>query len=244
MDLDNNKQVYQENVYQYIQIASIVVLVYDHFITLDEEVKYIWSKASRKISIAFLFLRYVGLAVMLTVYGLLCFFHVIGQPEKSPGGTLTGAVTADALMMAMVFYIALLFLWRIYALYERNLRLVVGLLIIGTLIMSTSVAMLLRAKASTTSLIQKKTYYSASWLGLLLWDILICILTIVKTHRTHLANNLLSRQSQTPMISIIFRDGISYFLILTSITLSNLLTNYLAPVSKIFMYDNYSISCC
>jgi hypothetical protein len=57
-----------------------VILYYDHLITLDLEIKHIWSKKTKKIAIAFLIMRYVGLVVMTVVYGFQSFFLILNNP--------------------------------------------------------------------------------------------------------------------------------------------------------------------
>ncbi|KAJ7213227.1 hypothetical protein B0H12DRAFT_1242330 [Mycena haematopus] len=52
---------------RYVYLAGLVILVYDHLLTLGAEVKYVWSTKLRPSTCWFLALRYIGLVGNITV---------------------------------------------------------------------------------------------------------------------------------------------------------------------------------
>lgn len=220
-------EISQTLVYQYIQITSIVILYYDHLITLDAEIKYIWSRKSKKIAIAFLIMRYAGLIVMTMVYIFQCFFLILNNSFMERL-SLAGIMPTDILMMATEFYVEALILWRIYALYKKNKRLIFGLFCLGVSIIVIAAVMLLKARSSNPNMtrLQRNLCYSAAWIGLFFWDAIMVALTIIKTYQGMNVHRVFSRKS---MVFIIFKDGVLYFVALAISCLGNMFTDLFAP---------------
>lgn len=53
------------NSYQYHQVASLVVLLWDHFLTFGEEVRLIWPSRANFVKRAFLVNRYIVPIVLI-----------------------------------------------------------------------------------------------------------------------------------------------------------------------------------
>ncbi|KAL5500826.1 hypothetical protein ACEPAH_9213 [Sanghuangporus vaninii] len=53
--------VYQQNLNQYFQLATVTVLVYDAIITMDKEAKFFWKIPQNSVDIVYLANRYVGI---------------------------------------------------------------------------------------------------------------------------------------------------------------------------------------
>ncbi|KAF8901724.1 hypothetical protein CPB84DRAFT_1777276 [Gymnopilus junonius] len=56
-----------DDLVHYFHVAALVTVVYDHFLTLDGEVEYIWSKKWSKSKILFILARYFGDLLLISV---------------------------------------------------------------------------------------------------------------------------------------------------------------------------------
>ncbi|KAK7053230.1 hypothetical protein VNI00_003855 [Paramarasmius palmivorus] len=63
----NESHVREHYVHSLMQILSTSILFWDHIITLDAEVKYIWLRPKSRSSIMFLAIRYFALASNISV---------------------------------------------------------------------------------------------------------------------------------------------------------------------------------
>ncbi|KIO33198.1 hypothetical protein M407DRAFT_18051 [Tulasnella calospora MUT 4182] len=114
-------------------LATATFLVYDVFLTFDDEFDYIWRSRLSYAKAIFLLNRY--LTLILFGYDLFVFFAVPTSPDMSQevakGASfsckINGQLAAPASMPNM-FFISTIFMMRTYALYERS-RLVLVLLV-------------------------------------------------------------------------------------------------------------------
>ncbi|TCD64734.1 hypothetical protein EIP91_003690 [Steccherinum ochraceum] len=61
---------------RYFSAAGLAVLLYDHLLTLDVEIKYVWRAPPSLPKIAFLFNRYMVLGCLLAIACSMCGFSV------------------------------------------------------------------------------------------------------------------------------------------------------------------------
>ncbi|KAG9044732.1 hypothetical protein FS837_007612 [Tulasnella sp. UAMH 9824] len=117
----------KENVGDYIKdvrithlatLATATFLVYDVFVTFDDEFDYIWRSRLSYAKAIFLLNRY--LTIILFGYDLFVLFAIPTSPN------INGQLAAPASMPNM-FFVSTIFMMRTYALYERS-RLVLVLL--------------------------------------------------------------------------------------------------------------------
>ncbi|KAF8840843.1 hypothetical protein BDN67DRAFT_968027 [Paxillus ammoniavirescens] len=90
---------------RFCQVSPYVVMLYDHFLTLDQEVEHIWNKPWTSSSILYIILRYPGSAF---VFLGKAFVYIQGWPV-----CVTGWLVQFILQM------------RLYALYNKSKKLVV-----------------------------------------------------------------------------------------------------------------------
>ncbi|KAJ6545285.1 hypothetical protein B0H19DRAFT_1266742 [Mycena capillaripes] len=68
--LDDATILYGQRVNRYFYLAGIVLLTYDHLLTFQSEVRYIWTSGHRKASAWYLFVRYFALCANAIMFAL------------------------------------------------------------------------------------------------------------------------------------------------------------------------------
>ncbi|KAF8147060.1 hypothetical protein K438DRAFT_489612 [Mycena galopus ATCC 62051] len=66
--------IFDRRINNYFYLAGIVLLIYDHFLTFDVEVQYVWRSARTRASAWYLFVRYSALC--LPTVALLAFGNI------------------------------------------------------------------------------------------------------------------------------------------------------------------------
>ncbi|KAJ7626122.1 hypothetical protein FB45DRAFT_1030430 [Roridomyces roridus] len=66
-NLDYSTFAFDHRITRSIFLSGLVILIYDHLLTLNAEIKYIWSSKLRPSTYWFCAVRYLGLAAMLAI---------------------------------------------------------------------------------------------------------------------------------------------------------------------------------
>ncbi|KAJ7209685.1 hypothetical protein GGX14DRAFT_631518 [Mycena pura] len=115
----DNDKTYATQINYRSSLAALTWLLYDICITLDDEIKLVWPKPWTRMKVLFLFIRYVPLFVQISIL-------VIGSPELTPRFHFTAHAcfiwqvyqgVASLVIFAAVDYVLIL---RVYALYHNN----------------------------------------------------------------------------------------------------------------------------
>ncbi|KAF5361485.1 hypothetical protein D9758_006208 [Tetrapyrgos nigripes] len=212
------------NASRYVSLAGLVVLVYDHCITFDDEVEFIWKAKWKLPKVLFLLLRYivpiallVNIIYMSGISGYVSDKHCVVWFGVSEFGVLV-----------------LLHLWNIS---DRNKFLVIATLVIYILAFIANMV----TAALAVSYLPGHTTYSPIfklcaldhkkgipfvWAPGLVLDVLI-IPTLIYNALER------PRDARTELTTQVFRDGLLFFAILLILRLTNLLLAIFAPVSII-----------
>ncbi|KDN45038.1 hypothetical protein RSAG8_05211, partial [Rhizoctonia solani AG-8 WAC10335] len=208
-------------------LASFIFMVYDHMITLAEEVDRIWQREWTGATWLFALNRY--LTELQFIVNLVSFHnpHWTGKACEDfipfPGAsTLISIAIAEIIMIL-----------RTYALYQRN-KYILGLLAFfwtGQLIvMGTTMRHPTRVELpeGQVGCIQGASgnYAAAFWLAPLAMDSVIFGLTVLKS-----LEYIYKTRYRVPLIHVVLRDGILYFTLILSANMLNCLLYYLAPPS-------------
>ncbi|CAE6502391.1 unnamed protein product [Rhizoctonia solani] len=210
---------------KYFMLASFVILIYDHAITLAEEVDRIWQQEWTGATWLFALNRYL---TELQFIVNLHFMTPTGLAKCEDFIPFPGASTLVSIAIAEIILIL-----RVYALYQRN-KYVLGLLAFfwtgQVIVMGTTMRHPTRVKLpeGLVGCIQggNGSYAAAFWLAPLATDSVILALTVVKSLQYIYKTNY-----RVPLINVILRDGILYFTVILSANLLNCLVYYLAPPS-------------
>jgi len=224
----------------YTAAAFSVLVVYDHLITLDNEVSMIWTLKWRLPKFLFLINRYIVPPLLLTsaivegVYPLLrpfCNFWVHWQPWTS-----VIAITTVELVLIV----------RVWALYARN-KIVMGFLIslfacemvvvlVNTSILVKNTASVLGYEflPSCSTIAPSDTY--SFWIPFATFEGIMMTLTLCKlvTHRKDL----------NPTLWLLARDSSIYFIIMFASLLANVMMfRYDKLLPDVAMVPSSAIAC-
>ncbi|KAH7322060.1 hypothetical protein B0J17DRAFT_684831 [Rhizoctonia solani] len=198
---------------KYFMLASFIVLVYDHMITLAEEVDRIWQQEWTGATWLFALNRY--LTELQFIVNLVSFHN----PHW------TGKACDDFIPFAGASTLV-----SIATLYQRN-KYVLGLLAFfwtgQVIVMGTTMRHPTRVKLpeGLIGCIQgdNGTYGAAFWLAPLATDCVIFALTVFKS-----LEYIYKTRYQVPLIHVILRDGVLYFTVILSANLLNCLVYYVS----------------
>lgn len=224
-------QVYQMMTISYYAImVPIIILVYDHLVTLAEEISFIWCRPKALSAMLFLLNRYV--ALLGNVYGLIGDF-LPASVESCP----TYILSRQVLLFLQGFIVCLILTLRTYALYGRSKRLLVLLVIIILAFAGGAAAETFGRYSSTvTNLPEGGCYqtYTAdtnirlgvAWMALFVYELLIFVLTISRVFKIRGFLRLSLTKSRRNIVVVMFQDGAMYFGVMTLINIPNILTYY------------------
>ncbi|KAF8193236.1 hypothetical protein K438DRAFT_1829332, partial [Mycena galopus ATCC 62051] len=211
-----------------LYLISISLLYWDHCITFSDEVRFLWRKAKTRSTYYFFLNRYLAFFgdVSITV------FHFAAVPIS----VCTHVnLFRQVLLVINQCLVCLLLTLRIYALYGRDLRVYVGMLGFGAVLLGLSCwALVGRKGVPETDVVgchidnsQKQgVYLAVPWEALLIYDVMIFVALFYKSFQTRAESP--TRRWHTPLLSLLVRDGAIYFAIMAVLNFGNILTFYIA----------------
>ncbi|TDL23565.1 hypothetical protein BD410DRAFT_814517 [Rickenella mellea] len=178
---------------QYVCLASIMILYYDHVLTLPSEVKHIWQQKFSLVSLIFVLNRYLAFFGYVPI--MFFFFNSplddtsdsVHDPRCLSYSRFPGALycISQILIGGMIPPILII---RVYALYYREIWVLVLTGMLGLSTVATSIV---------------------SWSLTMTFDITITILTLFRTFQMYRAHK--SGGMQSDIIKLFLRDGSLYF---------------------------------
>ncbi|KAJ6476530.1 hypothetical protein C8R47DRAFT_1141710 [Mycena vitilis] len=214
--------------YDYLQILSISLMYWDWLITLDDEIGLMWKRARSASAYWFFAVRYAGLAGNIPV-AVFTFFAI---PAKVCQSYHTGH---QLVLVVTQLIVSLVMLVRIHALYERNVRLLVSLILISSPLLAIiiwsvhdqSSEPLLGFPGCQNIMSESNSYHLAgAWFCLFGFDALMFGLTVFKTYSTWRRTG--SESDHLPIHNLLLLDGALYFGAMALANFSNIITFYLA----------------
>ncbi|KIM74113.1 hypothetical protein PILCRDRAFT_828522 [Piloderma croceum F 1598] len=218
----------------YLHFLAISILYYDWALTLDIEMSSIWRRPVSVSAVFFVLNRYLSIVgnVFITVFN----FKKLSLPSCQSYGLFHQLfLVVNQVLVCMLLTI------RTWALYGRNIRIL--LFIIG-------IAALLLGVASWSLVGQDQTFpivvggchmelsnktgihLAVAWEALLGFDSLIFILTLLKTYRVRPRHDFILPK-RINIVSLVLRDGAIYYAVMVLANLANILTLYLSsPILK------------
>jgi hypothetical protein len=236
---------------RFAQLASSAIIIFDHLITLDEEVELIWKSSWSMGKLLFIINRYYTLiSVIINNYALfspaltdsfcLRFFHWQGW---------TGLI---ACMIAEV-----ILQMRLYALYFLNKK-VLALMVTTFIISSASSAVIMGKVLSGITAVSHPLpglafcvpvgvadYFFAFWIPIIGFESLLCGLALCRGIQTFRASGS-QYQSGRHLVAILIRDSVLYFLVMFATYFTNMLVWVTAPSNLLEIPIAFSValSCC
>ncbi|RPD62483.1 hypothetical protein L227DRAFT_609685 [Lentinus tigrinus ALCF2SS1-6] len=230
----------------YVGIASFTILVWDHLLTLEDEIKYVWRRKKGPLIWLFFLNRYLtplGFIVNLFAYfsdlftdsvghilpfdfvPLAYVCHIVDHFVRYEGSMTVIGINTAALMMLL----------RIYAMYDKNRVVVAFVAAVFCLELGTNAWLLTYGIAVRhspyihactmifdTSRLNKAAAAASAWLPLL-YDTIVLALTIRRTY-SDIKYPSVGRTMRT-----LLKEGVLYYSVIFCITLVLTLMIVLAP---------------
>ncbi|KAI3616519.1 hypothetical protein WG66_011600 [Moniliophthora roreri] len=233
---------------KYAELAASTIILFDHLITLDDEVELIWKSSWSIGKVLFFINRYYTLAsVIINNYALFG-----ASVSDSVSATISSPHTSSALMFDnyschRFFYwqgstglfacmIAEIILqMRLYALYFLNRR-VLAIMVTTFILTSASAAAIMGVVLSGVEAKSKipfipttfcfpsnvPHYFYAFWIPILTFETVLCSLALFRGYQTFRTSGS-PFQSGQRLIGVLIRDSVVYFLVMFATYLTNLL---------------------
>ncbi|KAF7344850.1 hypothetical protein MVEN_01646700 [Mycena venus] len=237
---------------RYISAAGFVVLLYDHLLTFDDEVEYIWKAPATMEKFLFLFLRYMVL-VFLTVqtwftdncnvrsdvksglHSLYVLFSVLRSVNETPSQTYAGWLS--------IVILNLLVLQRIWTTLPRGHRLIgvslsffifmqLASLAVTSWVVSNMIPVLVFEPTVGLCTFTSKPTVFPLWVPGIVFEVVVFLTVCWNTLDRPRA---LGPDSDSHITRMLFRDGVIYFVLLFALRVANTVIAVVAPISLIFV---------
>lgn len=217
----------------YAVLAGNSILIYDHMITLPEEIAFIWRRPKALFAILFLLNRYI--ALLGNICGLVMdFVHVSDESCSKYALYRQLAIFLQTAIVCVMMTI------RTYALYGCSKRLLTWMTIVMIALaglacadtfgqFSGNVETVPEVGCNETFSKAVATRIGLAYVALFVFDLFIFVLTVYKICKTDslLRLSLVTRKN---IIDIIFRDGAMFFGVMTLSNILNILTYFIGSV--------------
>ncbi|KAF8874535.1 hypothetical protein BD779DRAFT_251481 [Infundibulicybe gibba] len=222
-------------------VFAITFLYYDHLITMDREVKYLWARPKKPSTYLFLFNRYFLFSESIVEL----FFEFTTSNLEGLGSLSTRlddeliSQTASSKLQglqpvtAAFPYGSGLMTLRVYALYGCSYQILGGMVVVVVVLFTFACTALFSQKTTVVQpasachvglSYENSIRLVATWESLFAYDSMVFALTLIKTWRD--GWNIKIRARRLTVITLLFRDGTIYFGVTALANLANILTFY------------------
>ncbi|KAG1862536.1 hypothetical protein DFJ58DRAFT_775576 [Suillus subalutaceus] len=221
----------------YAVLAGNSILIYDHVMTLPEEIALIWRRPKALFAMLFLLNRYLAL------FGITC--SMVMQPflvsDEESSYVVSRSLPREVHMLKSSVIMAM----RIYALYGCSQRVLAWMTITIIALVGIACAVTFAQVSGDAAILPgigcyevypTETYVilfatlriGLAWVALFVFDLLIFVLTVYKICMTRGLPRL-SLTTRRNVIDVMFQDGKSFVcLAMALINIPNILTYYVA----------------
>ncbi|TFK71286.1 hypothetical protein BDN72DRAFT_469587 [Pluteus cervinus] len=230
-------------------VASLTFMVYDHLLTLDDEVDTIWSKPNKSwLKWTFIGTRYSCLAIQMIKCVLDVFIVARADIDISAFLLREWVMCQVVLNMILLTAVEVVLMLRVYALYDKSKRIAVSFIcILLARAASTVTGVLLNLPPHNIRLCEVLEVIPASFFyfgcATIASQLVILILTFSKYYTSaHLS------QSRAPIVSLLIRDGtiafFTLFVVCSATAVMTVLHSPVAPVTDFWLLAAISSSGC
>lgn len=234
---------------RYAHLASSTIVIYDHLITLGDELDLIWTGSWSLGKALFLINRYYFLfAVLFNNYGLLWanitdnFCHRFFQWQ---GWTGWFACALAEVILQM----------RIYALYFADGKKILILMVICFIITTSTSAAIMGIVLSQLHVASRipltnlsfcnspdiPDYFFTFWIPVLIFESLLCALALFRGFQTFKSTGGLFTSGRH-LVKVLIRDSIMYFLIMFATYLTSLLVWVVGPIDLLEIPIGFTVA--
>ncbi|EKM57575.1 uncharacterized protein PHACADRAFT_192722 [Phanerochaete carnosa HHB-10118-sp] len=225
-------------------LATAALIFYDHLITLDQEVRTVWQQSFSIVSLLIVFTRWT-----LLMQAVFAFIPQGLVRYVSPSNWINEAPSLVAFVQTAVFSAL-----RVCAIWNRNYVLFIIVLVLSLPPVVTNTYAIFNGyleyfPSPIDACIEFPNYSDEvdhictfsllllfTRIPLIVADVLILILTWMKTHRQYREAKLLNIKS--PLATCLIRDGTIYFFILLVLNASQILSFYLTSISIVTAFTS------
>ncbi|KAF9478558.1 hypothetical protein BDN70DRAFT_859842 [Pholiota conissans] len=232
---------------RYAQLAGNVIIVFDHAITLGQEVELIWGSKWTLGKVLFLMNRYYSLGAF--IFNTFALFAPATDESvrfaffRWQGWTgLIACVLAEAILQM-----------RLYALYSLDKKILAFMLSLWAMCLTSSAYVMYTVLAKIQTYIvlipggpacvphNISPHFYAFWIPILSFEFLLCLLAIIRGFQTHKLDGTFF-QSSLQIVTILIRDSIMYFLVIGATYFTCLLVWAAAPVTFLAVPIGFALS--
>ncbi|KAH7912631.1 hypothetical protein BJ138DRAFT_1100129 [Hygrophoropsis aurantiaca] len=210
--------IYARNANTIVPLISYSILIYDYLLTFSVEVERFWRRPTLSWAYVLFFAnRYIN---------LVGHIPVAAKTFWASNPTLHEDTRYNQFVIVFIQVIgAILMIMRVYALYDKNRRILFPLLLLGMVVLTVGfgyayVTVELQ-RFTSVALTLDRLGLAIAWSGLLVFDAVIFALTLYKSW----CNGSIGERT---LVDIVLRDGTLYFAIMTAANVGNILTFLLA----------------
>ncbi|KAJ7613002.1 hypothetical protein FB45DRAFT_1112660 [Roridomyces roridus] len=229
--LDVGTLAHDQCVRRRLFLAGLVVLCYNHLLTLDEEITYIWTPKLKRSSIWFLLVRYFALAGN---FALIPYF--LGDLDVQTCQKLS--TVQNCLLLIQETFVETTLATRVLAMYGFNRRVFAALGVVAVITIGLGVFSVTGPNTSISTTLSgchmptshgMAIRMAAAWEAQLVCDILIVCLTM---HRacSYQAHGGIRMHS---ILGIMVRDGALYFGMIGLVVAVNIMGLYLISAGSL-----------
>ncbi|KAG9090283.1 hypothetical protein FRC06_001136 [Ceratobasidium sp. 370] len=226
-----------------LAITGVCVLLYDHILTFPEEVQLVWKQNWSAVSTLFVLNRYITPLVLVVDVvdkgGLASFL-----PQSFCVNWYYGESAWNLLSFGMIHGLVAL---RVHAIWGRPRWLSVTLVILYILYFAASAAIAFKFQIDFAHTVaynplfricfaQISPYVWMCWLPALIFEFFVFVLTVIKAVQHS------KRKVNTPVIHVLYRDGIMYFIIIGCCSTFNMMVWLLAPPTLVALSKYFVLS--
>ncbi|KAJ7176089.1 hypothetical protein C8R43DRAFT_974933 [Mycena crocata] len=230
MDRDDSQIIRDVQLSRSLFLAGIVILFYDHLLTIGPEIQHIWVTTHKRSSVWFLFIRYFSFAG-----NIIMALDTFGDFNVTTCGTLR--VVTGLIVVAQELIIGCTLFLRVYALYGLNRRIMILLISAGVAIVSVGawsivpvgMSPVVKTRAPGCYLPQSKKQdlrMAAAWTAELAGDVLVICLTLYRSYMSSRNGAAFSGS----LWRIMIRDGVVYFGIICLVNVANILMFFFGDI--------------
>ncbi|KAF8890468.1 hypothetical protein BD779DRAFT_1671402 [Infundibulicybe gibba] len=210
----------------YILTFSLAFLYYDHLITIDREIKYIWRRPKMLSAYLFLANRYASFSANLVValFQVTNFDLRVQRFEVSLNAELVPQMAPSKLQGLQSITAASPYRNSILSAYSNDLAGVAGLGVTGWALSGQQITVARHSSGCHVGFAYNtSTRLVVPWMAVFAYDSVVFALTLVKTWR---AGCEVTIHRRLPIIVLLLRDGAIYFAVMALANLANILTCY------------------
>ncbi|KAJ6540414.1 hypothetical protein B0H19DRAFT_1036312 [Mycena capillaripes] len=225
---------------RYVSAAGIVTLLYDHILTFDDEVEYIWSAQTTLAKVLFLILRYM---VPLFLVGQTLTRSGLSRIPTSDTVCKTWTPVTSYAGCFSIMISNFLVLLRIWTTLPGGHRLIgwsfvffvvmqIANFAVTTWVISEMIPVLFFEPTFGLCTFSSKPNVVGLWVPGLLFEVVVFITVC---WNMLFRKGVLRLDSDAQVTHVLFRDGVIYFVILFVLRIANTVIAVVAPISLIFV---------